>query len=70
VHRALTGRQRDVLQRLGQGKSNKQIARELDLSENTVKIHVAAVLRALGVDNRTQAAVFARERGIGPAPQR
>lgn len=70
VHRALTGRQRDVLQRLGQGKSNKQIARELDLSENTVKIHVAAILRALGVDNRTQAAVLARERGIGPAPQR
>ena len=70
LHRALTGRQRDVLQRLGQGKSNKQIARELDLSENTVKIHVAAILRALGVGNRTQAAVLARERGIGPAPQR
>ncbi len=61
---ALTARQREVLACLGQGKSNKQIARELDLSENTVKIHVAAILRLLGVDNRTQAAVLARERGI------
>ena len=56
---ALTARQRQVLEKLGQGKSNKQIARELDLSENTVKIHVTGVLRALGVDNRTQAAVIA-----------
>jgi DNA-binding NarL/FixJ family response regulator len=55
----LTARQRQVLEKLGQGKSNKQIARELDLSENTVKIHVTGVLRALGVDNRTQAAVIA-----------
>ena len=60
---ALTSRQREVLKRLGQGKSNKQIARELNLSENTVKIHVSAVLRALGVDNRTQAAVLARVKG-------
>jgi DNA-binding NarL/FixJ family response regulator len=61
---SLTTRQREVLACLGQGKSNKQIGRELDLSENTVKIHVAAILRALGVDNRTQAAVVARENGI------
>jgi len=60
----LTARQLEVLACLGQGKSNKHIARELDLSENTVKIHVAAILRALGVDNRTQAAMVARERGI------
>jgi len=60
----LTARQVEVLACLGQGKSNKLIARELDLSENTVKIHVAAILRTLGVDNRTQAAMVARERGI------
>lgn len=59
---ALTTRQREVLERLVEGKSNKQIARELDLSDNTVKIHVAAILRTLGVDNRTQAAIAARER--------
>lgn len=59
----LTARQRQVLEKLGQGKSNKQIARELDLSENTVKIHVTGVLRALGVDNRTQAAVIAGTKG-------
>lgn len=60
----LTSRQREVLVRLGSGKSNKLIARELGLSENTVKIHVAAILRALGVENRTQAAVLAREHNI------
>ena len=57
----LTARQREVLACLGQGKSNKVIARELGLSENTVKIHVAAILRALGVDNRTQAALVMQE---------
>lgn len=60
----LTPRQREVLACLGEGKSNKHIARDLDLSENTVKIHVAAILRVLGVGNRTQAAVVARESGI------
>ena len=58
---ALTTRQREVLEGLVEGKSNKQIASELGLSDNTVKIHVAAILRTLGVDNRTQAAVAARE---------
>jgi DNA-binding NarL/FixJ family response regulator len=66
-YNSLTSRQRDVLRRIGEGKSNKQIARELALSENTVKIHVAAILRVLGVDNRTQAAVLAREQRIGAA---
>jgi DNA-binding NarL/FixJ family response regulator len=61
---SLTTRQREVLACLGQGKSNKVIARELGLSENTVKIHVAAILRALGVDNRTQAALVMQEQGI------
>jgi DNA-binding NarL/FixJ family response regulator len=60
----LTGRQADVLVLLSQGKSNKVIARELDLSEKTVKAHVTAVFRALGVVNRTQAAIAARRRGL------
>ena len=51
----LTPRQADVLGLLLRGQSNKLIARELDLSVETVKDHVAAVLRALGVNSRTQA---------------
>jgi DNA-binding NarL/FixJ family response regulator len=51
----LTPRQRDVMQLLLKGQPNKLIARELKLSVETVKDHVAAVLRALGVNSRTQA---------------
>jgi DNA-binding NarL/FixJ family response regulator len=51
----LTARQHDVLLLLLQGKPNKHIARELNLSVETIKDHVAAVLRALGVNSRTQA---------------
>jgi DNA-binding NarL/FixJ family response regulator len=54
-----TPRQRDVLQLLAAGKSNKEIARELDLAEGTVKIHLAAVFRALNARNRTEAVVLA-----------
>lgn len=61
---SITPRQTDVLRLLAIGKSNKEIARELDLSEHTVKIHVASLLRALGVNNRTQAAVAARQQGL------
>ncbi len=60
----LTARQQAVLRLIGQGRSNKQIARDLDLSQNTVKIHVAGVLRALGAANRTEAVMLARERGF------
>lgn len=56
----LTGRQLEVLKLLLQGKPNKLIARDLELSEGTVKIHVAAIFRALGVTNRTEAAVAAQ----------
>ena len=55
----LTPRQLDVLRLLGQGHSNKGIARVLRLAEGTVKLHISAILRALGVDNRTSAVVAA-----------
>ena len=55
----LTPRQKDVLRLLAKGKANKEIARELDLAEGTVKIHLAAVLRFLKARNRTEAAVLA-----------
>lgn len=54
----LSDRQRDVLKRVVQGKPNKRIASELDISEATVKAHLSAAFRALGVRNRTEA-VFA-----------
>ena len=53
----LTPRQRGVLALLVQGKSNKAIARDLDLGEGTVKVHMAALFRSLGVRTRTAAAV-------------
>lgn len=58
---ALTPRQRAVLLLLEQGMSNKLIARELEIGEITVKAHVSAILRKLGVDNRVQAVVVARD---------
>ncbi len=62
---ALTPRQRDVLRCLMQGQPNKLIARELGLTEGTVKIHIAAILRALQARNRTEAVVVARRLGLG-----
>lgn len=60
----LTPRQVDVLSMLRKGKSNKEIGRELNLAEITVKMHVTAILRALDVRNRTQAAIVADQLGI------
>ncbi|PHQ59148.1 MAG: hypothetical protein COC10_13540 [Sphingobium sp.] len=57
----LTRRQCEVLYSLANGHSNKEIARELNLSEATVKSHVRQVMRKLNVDNRTQAALLARD---------
>ena len=54
----LTLRQQEVLGLMAEGYSNKEIARHLDISESTTKIHAAAVLRELGVRNRTEAAVL------------
>ncbi len=64
LHSLLTPRQRDVLAMLRQGKSNKEIARDLSLAEITVKLHVTAILRALGCENRTQAAILAAKMGV------
>jgi DNA-binding NarL/FixJ family response regulator len=60
AHTELTLRQRRVLELLSTGLSNKRIARELDISEITVKAHVTAIFRKLGVTNRVQAGLEAR----------
>ncbi len=62
---SLTARQLDVLALLQKGASNKMIARHLGLTEGTVKLHVAALLRALRARNRTEAVVHARALGLG-----
>jgi DNA-binding NarL/FixJ family response regulator len=60
----LTPRQREVLQWLVRGKSNKEIADLLGMAENTVRVHVAAILRYLDVKNRTEAGYAATRRGL------
>lgn len=60
---SLTHRQRMVLALLAQGKSNKQIAFELDVSNTTVKAHMTAIMRKLKVTSRTQAVIAARQIG-------
>jgi DNA-binding NarL/FixJ family response regulator len=54
----LTRRQKEVLDLIGQGFSNANIATELDLSPNTVRIHISAIFKTLDVSNRTQAAIL------------
>ena len=60
----LTERQTDVLARIATGKSNKEIARDLNLSPATVKAHIAAICLALGATNRTDATYKARALGL------
>ena len=60
LRNVLTERQVEVLQLLSQGKPNKLIGRALGISEGTVKIHLAAIFRALNVRNRTEAVVAAQ----------
>lgn len=60
---ALSPRERDTLRELARGASNKEIARQLDIAETTVKIHVQHILRKLNLSSRVQAAVYASERG-------
>jgi DNA-binding NarL/FixJ family response regulator len=64
---ALTTREREVLDQVARGRSNREIARLLRVSEKTVKTHVSAILAKLGVQDRTQAALYA-VRHAGPAP--
>jgi NarL family two-component system response regulator LiaR len=65
----LTGREREVLALIAQGRANKRIALELGISEKTVKAHVGHVLAKLGVADRTQAAMLAvREGLVEPRP--
>lgn len=60
----LTPRERDVLEFLAKGASNKEIARELDLQVVTIKLHVRGICKKLNAKNRTQAALKAREIGL------
>ena len=62
----LTRRERQVLELIGAGYSNKRIALELDIAEKTVKTHVGHLLAKLGVADRTQAALLAIRRGLVP----
>jgi DNA-binding NarL/FixJ family response regulator len=59
----LTAREREVLALIAEGRSNREIARALRVSEKTVKAHVSSVLAKLGVQDRTQAAVYAVRHG-------
>ncbi len=61
---ALTERETEVLRLLAQGKANKEIARSLNISEKTVKVHVSNILSKLGVQSRTQATLYAIRIGL------
>lgn len=60
----LSERQVAVLNQLALGLSNKQIAHELGVAEPTIKMHISALLRALGVQNRVQILIKAKEMGF------
>ena len=61
---SLSPREREILALIARGDSNKLIARELDIAETTVKIHVQHILRKLGLSSRVQAAVYAVHQGL------
>jgi DNA-binding NarL/FixJ family response regulator len=65
----LSERETEVLRLLAAGLANKEIARELSIGEQTVKTHVSSILGKLGVQSRTQAALYAQKAGLaGPTP--
>ena len=61
---SLTPREHEILCHLSEGQSNKVLARNLNISDGTVKLHVKAILRKLGVHSRVEAAVMAVEKGV------
>ncbi|KVN54111.1 XRE family transcriptional regulator [Burkholderia ubonensis] len=61
---ALTPREHDIVRAIARGASNKEIAREFDVAESTVKIHVQNVLKKLNLSSRVQIAVYAVEQGL------
>jgi DNA-binding NarL/FixJ family response regulator len=61
---ALTDREVEVMRLLGQGKTNKEIAAALDISERTVKFHLSSIYSKLGAGNRTEAVALAAQRGL------
>jgi two-component system, NarL family, response regulator LiaR len=64
MRESLTPRETDILRLIGRGFSNKQISKDLDLSEYTIKAHVSSLLSKLGLASRTQAALFALKEGL------
>ena len=62
---SLSAREREILGLIARGDSNKLIARELDIAETTVKVHVQHIFRKLNLSSRVQVAVFAAARGLG-----
>ncbi len=60
----LTPREEQILRHLAKGEANKTIARALDVTEGTIKVHIKAILRKLDFENRTQAAIYALGHGI------
>jgi DNA-binding NarL/FixJ family response regulator len=65
----LSEREREVLALVAEGLPNKLIARRLGISEKTVKAHLTSVFRQIGVDDRTQAALWAQQHGYAQAPR-
>jgi NarL family two-component system response regulator LiaR len=63
---ALTARELEVLREIARGKSNRELALELGISEKTVKTHVSNILGKLHLDDRTQAAIYALKHGLAP----
>jgi DNA-binding NarL/FixJ family response regulator len=66
---ALSERETEVLRLLARGRANKEIARDLSIAEKTVKTHVSSILGKLGVQSRTQAALYAGRIGLVPIDQ-
>lgn len=66
----LTPREQEILTHVAGGQSNKMIARVLNITDGTVKLHVKSILRKLGVHSRVEAAVLAVEHGLGRPPGR